>query len=110
MALTIRLQRHGTKGAPVYRMVVCEKTIRRDGRFVEILGIYNPKPRGRDVPYNLKLDRVDYWLKIGALPSDTAWSLIKRARKGYVAAPVSAAPAAPAAAAVAPAEAATPVA
>ena len=82
MALKIRMQRHGGKNAPVYRLVVCESTTRRDGRFVEILGIYNPTARGKDKEHILKLDRIDYWLKIGAKPSDTARTLITRARKG----------------------------
>ncbi len=81
------MQRHGGKGAPVYRLVVCESATRRDGRFVEVLGIYNPKPRGKDTEHTLKLDRIDYWLKIGAKPSDTARTLISRARKS---APVAA--------------------
>ncbi len=92
MALKIRMQRHGGKGAPVYRLVVCESATRRDGRFVEILGIYNPKPRGQDKEHNLKLDRVEHWLKIGAKPSDTARTLISRARKGTPAVATEAAP------------------
>ncbi len=79
--LRIRLQRHGSAHAPIYRIVVCESTSRRDGRFVEILGTYNPSPRGKAVPLTLALDRADYWLKCGAQPSDTAKSLIKKARK-----------------------------
>ena len=84
MALKIRLQRHGAKGAPIFRMVVCEHTTRRDGRFVEILGTFHPSPRGQNIkkPLTLRLDRIDYWLKIGAKPSDTANTLIKQARKG----------------------------
>ncbi len=90
MALRIRLQRHGSSHAPVYRVVVAESTYRRDGRFVENIGVYNPKARGKDVELNLKLDRVDHWLSQGALPTDTARSLIKKARKAEVAAPVEA--------------------
>jgi small subunit ribosomal protein S16 len=48
MALKIRLQRHGAKGAPIFRLVVCEHTTRRDGRFIEILGTYHPSPSGQD--------------------------------------------------------------
>ncbi len=84
MALKIRLQRHGAKGAPIFRLVVCEHTTRRDGKFVEILGTFHPSPRGQNIkkPLTLRLDRVDYWMKIGAKPSDTVWTLIKKARKG----------------------------
>ncbi|MDR2512325.1 MAG: 30S ribosomal protein S16 [Puniceicoccales bacterium] len=77
----IRLQRHGSTHAPSYRLVACEHTFRRDGRFVEILGSYIPSPKGKAVPLALNLDRVDYWLSVGAQPSDTVRSLIKRARK-----------------------------
>ena len=87
MALKIRLQRKGTRHAPVYRMVVAESTSTRDGRFVEILGTYAPQARGQDQESVLKLDRIDYWLSVGAQPTDTAKDLIKKARK---AAPVEA--------------------
>ncbi len=81
MALRIRLQRHGSVHAPVYRMVVAETAARRDGRFVEQLGNYKPKASGKDVEISLKLDRVDYWMGVGAQPSDTARALINKARK-----------------------------
>mgnify|MGYP001375123902 CR=1 FL=1 len=81
MALRIRMQRHGSAHAPVYRMVVTESTHRRDGRHVEVIGNYNPKARGQDVELRLKLDRVDYWTSVGAQPSDTARTLINRARR-----------------------------
>ncbi len=115
MALKIRLQRHGAKGAPIFRLVVCEHTTRRDGKFVEILGTYHPSPKGQDVkhPLTVRLDRVDHWMKIGAKPSDTVWTLIKKARKGgaepLVHTPkVAAAPAVAATAEVAPVVAAAP--
>lgn len=83
----IRLQRHGSTHTPIYRVVACESSNRRDGRFVEILGVYQPCAKGKEVELNLNLDRVEHWLSVGAQPSDTARSLIKRARK---AAPVAA--------------------
>jgi small subunit ribosomal protein S16 len=84
MSLKIRLQRHGAKGAPIFRLVVCEHTTRRDGKFIEILGTYHPDPTGQDTkkPLTVHLDRVDHWMKVGAKPSDTVWTLIKKARKG----------------------------
>lgn len=81
MALRIRLQRQGSAHAPVYRMVVAESAARRDGSFVEQLGSYRPKASGKDVPLAFNLDRVDYWMSVGALPSDTARALINKARK-----------------------------
>ncbi|MGF1448293.1 MAG: 30S ribosomal protein S16 [Opitutales bacterium] len=82
MALKIRLQRAGSKHSPVYRVVVAESAFQRDGRFVENLGLYSPSARGQEVEIRLKLDRVDYWLSVGAKPSDTVRSLIRAARKG----------------------------
>ena len=86
MALKIRLQRHGAIHAPVYRMVVTEARNRRDGRCNEVLGHYNPKARGKDIELKLNLERIDYWLGVGALATDTARGLIKRARKEATAA------------------------
>jgi len=80
MALRIRLQRHGSVHSPMYRMVVAESTSSRNGRFVENLGLFNPKPRGKDVETQINLDRVTYWMSVGALPSDTVKSVIKKAR------------------------------
>lgn len=81
MALKIRLQRHGASHRPYYRMVVTEAAARRDGRFVEILGSYEPQAKHSDEELKLKLDRVDYWHSKGARPSDTAASLIRKARR-----------------------------
>ena len=81
MALKIRLQRHGSSHAPFYRMVVAEALARRDGRFVEVVGTYNPQARKAVPEVEIKLDRVDYWLSVGAKPTDTARSLIRRARR-----------------------------
>lgn len=80
MALKIRLQRAGKKHAPVYKMVVAEALARRDGRFVEGLGHYNPSARGQDPEYKLNLERIEYWLSVGAQPTQTAKLLIKKAR------------------------------
>lgn len=74
--LAIRLTRMGAKKAPFYRVIVAEKRGKRDGRFVEIVGHYNPCQE----PAVLKLDheRIDHWIKCGAQPSDTVRSLIKK--------------------------------
>jgi len=86
MALKIRLARIGTRHLPVYRVVVAEARSRRDGAAVEQIGTYHPKQS--DVPLKLRLDRVDYWVNQGAVPTATVRSLIKKARK---ASPVAAA-------------------
>ena len=87
MALKIRLQRHGTSHRPFYRMVVAEANARRDGRFVELLGTYEPQASRPEDELNLKLERIDYWKSVGAKATDTAASLIRRARRGHVDAP-----------------------
>lgn len=81
MALKIRLQRGGRAHAPVYRLVVAEASARRDGRFVEELGTYKPIARGQEVEIKFNIERIDYWLGIGAQLTDTAKTLLKRARK-----------------------------
>jgi small subunit ribosomal protein S16 len=74
--LAIRLRRTGTTKRPYYRVVVADSRHWRDGRFVEILGHYDPR---RD-PAGVRIDaeRAQYWIKQGARPSDTVRSLLKR--------------------------------
>ncbi len=81
MAVKIRLQRGGAKHAPHYRVVIAESSSRRDGRFVEKVGTYDPCNKDESQQLNLKLERIDYWLSVGAQPTDTTRSLIKRARR-----------------------------
>jgi small subunit ribosomal protein S16 len=76
MAVRIRLARHGAKKRPFYRIVVADQESRRDGRFIEIVGTYNPLKEPADV--SLKNDRIDYWLEKGAKPTDTVRNIIKR--------------------------------
>jgi len=73
--LTIRLARIGKKKRPFYRVVVTEKTRPRNGRFVEIVGTYDPLKKPAAV--QLDNERVQYWLGKGAQPSDTVRSLIR---------------------------------
>lgn len=81
MAAKIRLQRGGAKHDPHYRVVVTDSRNPRDGRFVEIIGTYDPRNKDSDKQYKLNLERAEYWLSVGAQPSDTVRSLIKRARR-----------------------------
>jgi small subunit ribosomal protein S16 len=81
MALRIRLQKRGRTHRPLYKLVVAETSARRDGRFVEQLGNYNPSPRGAEVRLSVDLARVDYWLGVGARPTDTVGGLIRDARR-----------------------------
>ena len=73
--LMIRLSRIGKKKHPFYRVVVTEKTRPRNGRFVEIVGTYDPQKKPALV--ELQNERVQYWLSKGAQPSDTVRSLLR---------------------------------
>ena len=75
------MQRGGATHAPYYRVVVADGRAPRDGRFVEKVGIYDPKNKDEGKQLKLVIDRIDYWLSVGAQPSDTVRSLIKRFRK-----------------------------
>ena len=74
--VTIRLARHGAKKNPFYHITVADRAAKRDGRFIERVGFFNPLARGRDVPLRVDLQRVDYWLSVGAQPSDRVKHLI----------------------------------
>jgi small subunit ribosomal protein S16 len=76
VAVRIRLRRVGTKNAPSYRIVVADARSPRDGRFIENVGIYDPKKPGQN--FTINLDRVRYWLSRGAQPSNTVRSMIKK--------------------------------
>lgn len=78
MALKIRLARAGAKKAPFYRVVAADARAPRDGRFIEILGRYNPRTQPSTV--ELDLEKVDAWLAKGALPTEAAEKLIAIAR------------------------------
>lgn len=80
--VTIRLARGGAKKRPFYHVVVADVRSRRDGRFIERLGFYNPIASGNELPLQLNLERTELWLKQGARPSESAAQLIARARKG----------------------------
>jgi small subunit ribosomal protein S16 len=77
MAVKIRLTRLGSNKRPCYRVVVANSTSPRDGRFIEILGTYNPL-MAKDNPERviLKQERIQYWLSVGAQPSDRVAKLI----------------------------------
>lgn len=73
--LAISLMRMGAKKKPFYRVVVKEKRSKRDGKYIENLGTYNPMTNPAEVI--LKHDRIQYWLSVGAKPTETVASLIK---------------------------------
>ena len=77
MAVKIRLRREGRKKTPMYRIVIADSKAPRDGRFIEIIGQYQPQLGENAI--NLKMDRVEYWMNVGALPTVTVRSLLRRA-------------------------------
>lgn len=92
--VTIRLARRGAKKRPFYHLTVAERSAKRDGRFIERVGFYNPVARGGEQELHIDLARVDYWLGCGAVPSERAADLVKRWRKQQAAAPAASAEAA----------------
>ncbi len=83
MAVRIRLTRMGRKKNPFYRIVVADSEAKRDGRFLEVVGTYDPMRKPAAV--NIKQDRIDDWLARGAKPTDTVRSLLKGAQAGQAA-------------------------
>src|SRR6476659_2364541 len=79
MSVSIRLRREGAKNRPYYRVVVAESRSPRDGRFIEIIGTYDPKLTGQNSLFNV--ERAEYLISKGAQPSDTVRSLIKKQKK-----------------------------
>jgi small subunit ribosomal protein S16 len=77
--VSIRLRREGTKNSPYYRVVVADQRSPRDGKFIEQVGVYDPRKAGSNS--RLAIDRLDYWISQGAQPSDTVRSLLKKAKQ-----------------------------
>ena len=78
MSVKIRLARTGRKNVVRFRVVVADGRMKRDGRFLESIGTYNPQTNPKT--FQFKLDRVAYWLKQGAEPSETIMNLLKQDR------------------------------
>lgn len=79
MAVAIRLRREGARNHPYYSIVVADQRCPRDGKFIEIIGKYDPKVEGEN--YTLKLDRAEHWIGCGARPSRTVGSIINKVRQ-----------------------------
>ena len=84
MSVSIRLRREGSLNNPYYKVVVADQRSPRDGKFIELVGNYDPKKPGDNA--KVDLSRIDYWIQNGAQPSDTVRSIIKKARKKETAA------------------------
>lgn len=74
MAVKIRLTRMGDKDAPFYRLVATDSRVARDGKYIEKLGTYNPLLKENNVEINV--ERVQYWLSVGAQPTQTAKEIL----------------------------------
>jgi small subunit ribosomal protein S16 len=79
--VVIRLSRGGSKARPFFNIVVADKRVRRDGRFIERLGFYNPIATANEESIRVAQDRLSYWLGVGAQASPTVERLIKQAAK-----------------------------
>jgi len=84
--VVIRLARGGSKKRPFYNIVVANSQMRRDGRFIERVGFYNPVASGAAEPLRVAMDRVNYWIGVGAQLSPTVARLVDDAKKAAVAA------------------------
>ena len=82
--VSIRLSRAGAKKRPFYHLVVTDSRNRRDGRYIERLGFFNPVGQEHEENLRIDLERVDYWVGQGAQPSDRVASLLKKHRKAAV--------------------------
>jgi small subunit ribosomal protein S16 len=76
--VVIRLSRGGSKARPFYNIVVADKRERRDGRFIERLGFYNPGAKATEEGLRIAQDRLTYWQGVGAQASDTVTRLVKQ--------------------------------
>ena len=79
--VVIRLSRGGAKARPFFNIVVADKRVRRDGRFIERIGFYNPIASGAEEGLRIAQDRLSYWVGVGAQTSPTVDRLIKQAGK-----------------------------
>jgi len=79
--VSIRLARGGAKKRPYYFVVVTDSRNRRDGRFIERLGFFNPMAKGQEVTLKLDTDRIDYWVSKGAQKSERVAQLVKQQLK-----------------------------
>lgn len=84
--VVIRLTRAGAKSHPFYHIVATDSRSRRDGRYIERLGYYNPVARGAEVPLRIVAERLNHWTSVGAQVSPTVQRLVKTAQKSAQAA------------------------
>jgi small subunit ribosomal protein S16 len=83
--VSIRLSRAGAKKRPFYHLVVTDSRNRRDGRYIERVGFFNPVGKEQEENLRIDVERVDYWIGQGAQPSERVASLLKAHRKAVTA-------------------------
>lgn len=74
----LRLKRGGRRHRPAYRLAAVDQRASRDGRVIEELGSFNPLEKDQEKQLTLKRERIEYWLSVGAQPSDTVRNMLKR--------------------------------
>ena len=79
MAVKLRLKRTGRRNLPCYRLNAIDSRAPRDGRVIEELGLYDPLQKEPEKQMSFKRERIEYWLSVGAQPSETVANLLERA-------------------------------
>lgn len=79
--VVIRLARFGKKHSPKYRITVADSRRWLGGKFIEVIGHYNPTPQGQEKEFSVDMEKVQSWIKKGAQPSDRMKSLLRKAAK-----------------------------
>ena len=79
--VVVRLSRRGAKDRPFYYVVVADSRCRRDGRFIEKVGYFNPVAAGQETKLHLEVEKIEAWIAKGAQPSDRVASLLKSCKK-----------------------------
>lgn len=82
MSVKIRMKRMGRSGRPFYRLHAVDSRTRRDGRAIEELGFYDPLAKDKDKAIQLKKERIEYWLGVGAQPSETVGQILRKSGIG----------------------------
>jgi small subunit ribosomal protein S16 len=82
MAVRIRMKRMGRKHRPFYRICIMDQRKARDGKAIEEVGFYDTSVPDKSQRVSLKMDRIDYWLSVGAQPSEKVNALIRKVKKG----------------------------
>lgn len=75
--VVLRMSRQGSKKRPFYRIVAADKRCPRDGRFIDLIGTYDPRTKA----FSLDAERFEHWVKHGAQPSPTLASLVRRQKR-----------------------------